>query len=301
MKNIFINIFYYWIGIGFLMLSRIKSFIQGYSAPKPFSITEFQRCVAYDIGIVDQWIAKLNEYVKDDKKSTLNNKVILELGPGSDLGVGLYLLSKSIKQYIAIDVNNLIKDVPEQFYNVFFTYLKDKHQLDVSFLIEELDKTRNGHNDKLDYIYRKDFDIVSAVGSRKMDLIFSHASFEHFDDVNETIKQVSTVANPGAIIMGLVDLKTHSRWIRDKDPNNIYRYSERIYRLFSSSGTPNRFRPYQYKLAFEKYGWKNILIIPGRILEEVKLNFIKKHLDRKFREDKNQMDYLEMWLYATKT
>jgi SAM-dependent methyltransferase len=295
-----LNLFYYWVGIGFLILARIKSFIQGYSTPKPFGINEIQKCVEYDIKVVDEWINKLLEYNSDDGINILNNKSVLELGPGSDLGVGLYLLSKSIKEYIAIDVNNLIQSAPEQFYSFFFKYLKKNYQLDVSYLINEFNKTKNGNNDKLDYIYRTDFDIVSALGSRKVDLVFSQAAFEHFDDVNETIKAVSAVAKPGTIIIALVDLKTHSRWIRDKDPNNIYRFSKWIYRMLSARGTPNRVRPYQYKLALEENGWKNVIIKPSATLEDSRYNSIKKHLDRNFIEDKNQMNYLGIWLCATK-
>ena len=76
-----------------LILSKIKSVISGYSTPKPFGISDFQRCVEYDIKVVDGWVKMLRKYIKDDKIHNLNNKSILELGPGSDLGVGLYLLS----------------------------------------------------------------------------------------------------------------------------------------------------------------------------------------------------------------
>ena len=293
--------FYYWAGIGFLILSKIKSIILGYSTPKPFGISDFQRCVEYDIRVVDGWIAMLQEYIKGDKVCNLNNKRILELGPGSDLGVGLYLLSKSIKEYITIDVNNMIQNVPEQFYDVFFSYLeKENKNIDKLYLIEELNKTRNKNNNKLDYICRKDFDIVSALGSRKVDIVFSQAAFEHFNDVYETIKAVSVITKPGAIIIAHVDLKTHSRWIRDKDPNNIYRYSKWVYRLFFTHGTPNRVRPYQYKEALEKNGWENILIKPSATLENSKYSSVKNHYAKEFIEKKNQMNYLGVWLCATK-
>ena len=300
MKNALINLFYYWAGIVFLLLSRVKSFIQGYSAPKPFGINEFQRSVEYDINVVDKWISILLEYEKADKETILKNRSVLELGPGSDLGVGLYLLSKSIKKYIAVDVNNLIKDVPEQFYNIFFKYLKENLKLDVSVLMEELKKTKDGNNDKLDYICRKDFNIVKALGSRKVDIVFSQAAFEHFDDIDETIKEVSDITRPGATFISLVDLKTHSRWIRNKDPNNIYRYSKWVYHLFSSRGTPNRVRPYQYKQALEKNGWENIVIKPSTILKNNKYNSIIRYLDSEFAEDKNQMNYLGIWICAKK-
>jgi SAM-dependent methyltransferase len=300
MKKTLLNWFFYWAGIVFLALSRARSIIKGYSAPKPFPIQESLKCVEYDIKVVDILITFLREYTQDAKLSTLNKKSILELGPGSDLGVGLYLLSKSAKEYVAIDVNNLIQSVPERFYDVFFTYLREKEHIDTSFLIEELNKTRSGNFDKLNYIYRKDFDIINAIGSRKVDIVFSNAAFEHFDNIYETIKAVSAVTIPGAIFIALVDLKTHSRWIRDKDPNNIYRYPRWLYRLLSTSGTPNRIRPYQYKEALEKNGWNNIKIKSGNTLEDARYNFIKEHLDKEFIENINQMKYLSIWIGATK-
>jgi hypothetical protein len=138
MNNKFKNLFYYLVGLFFLFLARIKVFVQGYSTPKPYSIDEYERCVAYDIGVVDKWVAMLKEYVKDTKGNILENKTVLELGPGSDLGVGLYLLSKKVKEYISVDVNNLIKNVPKQFYTTFFSSLQDHNNetYDISFLKE---------------------------------------------------------------------------------------------------------------------------------------------------------------------
>jgi hypothetical protein len=59
-----------------------------------------------------------------------------------------------------------------------------------------------------------------------------------------------------------IDLKTHSRWIRDHDPNNIYRYSNAIYRALWFRGIPNRVRPYEYRAIFEAHGWTNVRITP---------------------------------------
>ena len=59
-----------------------------------------------------------------------------------------------------------------------------------------------------------------------------------------------------------IDLETHSRWIRDKDPANIYRYPRWLYRLFHFPGQPNRLRPADYRQAFINAGWKNVRTSP---------------------------------------
>src|SRR5690606_23930769 len=95
-----------------------------------------------------------------------------------------------------------------------------------------------------------------------------------------------------------IDLKTHSRWIREKDPNNIYRYPDFIYNAFWFRGIPNRVRPFQYKEAFERHGWSNVSIFPVQKLDDEDRSYAGMH--RSFSEKKNQMDYLSIMLCATK-
>jgi len=63
--------------------------------------------------VVDEWLLYLNKYTNNSY--TLDGKNVLELGPGSDLGVGLFLLAKGCAQYNAYDVNNLMKSTPDIF------------------------------------------------------------------------------------------------------------------------------------------------------------------------------------------
>ncbi len=295
------NWFYFYAGIVFLALAKTKNIIQGYSSPKAFSINETTRCIEYDIDVVESWLSHLQKYTSTSNDDILSNKRILELGPGSDLGIGLYLLSKGAGEYNAVDVNNLVQSVPNAFYEEFFAYFKDKNkEINESFLREELDKLRKGNNDKLNYVCRNDFNIYSALNGRKVDIVFSQAAFEHFDNIEETIESLSKVTTKGAIAIILVDLKTHSRWIRDKDPINIYRYPAWIYRLFNFRGIPNRIRPHQYKDAFEKHGWGNVKIESSKLLSDDSYKFTKGHLDKKFEPEENQMNYLSIWLCATK-
>ena len=294
-QNLLVNYSYFWIGILFLLLAKIKNKTIGYT-PKPFSTEEIERCIKYDISIVNHWLKLLNEYSPD---YTIQNKHILELGPGSDLGIGLYILSKNAKKYTAIDVYNLVSNVSMDFYNAFFAYLQEKEQINTNMLAEELNKTRNYKNDKLNYVHRPDFNIIEGIGDDKVDVIFSNAAFEHFADFRKTIDDFSKVVFPGAILIVNVDLQTHSRWIRKKDPNNIYRYPDYLYNLLSFCGSPNRARPYEYQEILERNGWENIVIQPRNRLDDI-ANF-QNHLDKKFKDTVNQMDYLTISILATKS
>ncbi len=291
------NPFFFTAGLGFLALAKIKSLLRGYSSPKPFGFSEMQRCIDYDISVVNGWLDYLKAYSKD---TSLSGKNVLELGPGSDLGTGLYLLYKGCARYNACDVNDLVKSSPNRFYEELFKKLES---LQGALAIEELEKqlelSKAGEPSRLNYLIRDDFDLVSAFGEETIDLVFSQAAFEHFDDVEKTIADLSKLCKSGAILTVQVDLKAHSRWIREKDPNNIYRFPEWLYRLFYFRGIPNRVRPYQYKKALEQFGWKNVTVSPLKAIKNPHDAY--SGMNNAFSGDKNQMDYLSIMICAKKS
>ena len=293
----FRNAFFYMAGIVFLALAKAKNIVKGYSSPKPFDISEIDRCIAYDIGIVDHWLSLLREHTHAN--GSLTDKNVLELGPGSDLGIGIYLLSKGCYQYNTCDVNDLMESTPDDFYEQLFKRLESMDsQTEIDSLRRELREAKAGKPSRLNYVVRDDFDIVSAFGEATVDLVFSHAAFEHFDDIASTISELSVVCKPGAILVAAIDLRTHSRWIRDKDPNNIYRYPSYLYDAFWFRGIPNRVRPYQYKEALERFGWTDISIAPLSRLSDQ--NRGGSAVNNAFADDKNQMDYLSIVICARK-
>ena len=292
------NLFYYFVGILFLFLAKAKNIIQGYSTPKPFDMTDTDRCIDYDFRVVDEWLQKFDEYTSGT--GSLIDKNVLELGPGTDLGVGLYLLSKGCSRYNACDVNDLMKSTDTAFYKRLFERLDMlDEKIDTDSLSEDLTAIQAGQPSRLNFVVRDDFDIVAAFGESSIDLVFSQAAFEHFDNIPQTVSQLGSACKPGAVIVALIDLQTHSRWIRDQDPNNIYRYSRFVYNLFSFRGVPNRVRPYEYKQAFENAGWTNVSIIPMKNVGQPQ-NEIYSGLNKEFSDSENQMDYLSIMLCAKK-
>ena len=297
LSNLFMNGLYFWAGFVMLVLVKIKHNLQGYTSPKPFSITEVDRCIDYDVRTVEEWLGYLAEYT--GAPDYLTGRRVLELGPGSDLGVGLILLSEGARRYSAVDANNLVASVPADFYQNLFQRLKSKG--DFSALEFELDLLNRGRPDRLNYVSRGDFDLVAALGESRVDIIFSQAAFEHFEDIHKTIEQLTRVTSEDAVVVMTVDLQTHSRWIRDADPNNIYRYPSWLYRLFHFTGIPNRVRPQEYRVAFERNGWTNVSIRPLTSLSDEQLRIIQPHLFRTFRNKQSDMEILTMLLCARRS
>ena len=108
------NAVLYAAGIAFLGLAKAKHSLRGYISPKPVGHSGTEQSIAYDLKVVEEWLSYLKTYTGGD--GSIRDQNVLELGPGSDLGVGLYLLAKGAAGYNACDVNDLTSHVPESFY-----------------------------------------------------------------------------------------------------------------------------------------------------------------------------------------
>lgn len=290
---------YHILGALVLAVNKLRYAILGYRRPRGFSPAQIDRCIKYDFEVVDSWLGYLDAYL--GKPANISGKNILELGPGQDLGVGLILLAKGIRKYSAIDANNLLAQSSGKFYKAHFRRLEEK-ALDKAIVDElrrELERTQSGQNNRLNYIWREDFDL-SVLDGEGVDFVFSQAAFEHFDEVDRTIGQLSSVVSPGAVLLAVVDLQTHTRWFRRRDPLNIYRYSDFYYRLCRYASQPNRLRPIEYHKILADNGWRNIQIRPLDVLDLDYLRKVKPHLNERFDAEDNQMEYLSVVICATK-
>jgi len=260
------QVFYFCVGIIFLALAKFKHLLQGYTTPKPYDVSLVDESIDYDLQIAQRYEDKLQELAD----TAISAKRILELGPGSDLGTGLTLVEHGAAQYTGFDRHDLASAVPEGFYNRF----SSRSGLSTEAL----------NDGRVEYVVREDFDL-EALGSPEFDVALSNAAFEHFDNVPDTVCKLTRVMNPGSVALFEIDLKTHSRWIRDVDPNNIYRYPNWLYRFFYFPGQPNRLRPKSYVSALEQNGWTILSLEPANMLSEayrtytVHRDFRDKHLN----------------------
>lgn len=294
---------YFMAGLGFLSLARARHTLKGYTTPKPRrrGADPYGQLADYDRRVVDHWLEWLARATGRDADAVLEGKTVLELGPGEDLGVGLYLLARGAGRYLAVDAHPLALAAPAAFYDRFFEHLaRLRPEVETGRLREILKAAEAGTSDRLRYIVRPDFDLVAALEGTTVDLIFSQAAFEHFDDIPETIRRISTVAAPGARLVAEIDLQTHSRWIRDRDPNNIYRYPEGLYRLFRFRGIPNRVRPHQYQAELAANGWKDVTFTPLTVLSDRHHQPGPEALSRPFRSPESRMHILTGMLCARK-
>lgn len=284
------RILFYVMGLAILFLNKVRYGVRGYREPRPFAPTDFERAIIYDRHVVDGWRGALHDYTGRG----IDGKAVLELGPGADLGSALFLLDAGAEQYITVDANRLIDQTPHRFYDELLKSLPHADSIK-----PELEKTLAGNDDCIQYVVDPTFDLTKlATGS--VDVTVSQAAFEHFSDVEKTIKQLSTVVKSGGVLVAEIDLMTHTGFLRDRDPLNIYRYSNLLYRLARFSGIPNRVRPQAYKDALERHGWYNVQITPIQTLSSKQVDDIRPGLADPFHDDPD-MGILTFLLLATKS
>ncbi len=291
------NLFHALAGGIVLPLNQIRHGLLGYTNPRTFPLSEVDRAAAYDRQVVIRWLEHLESTPADG--TLLRGKRVLELGPGDNLGVGVIMLAMGAATYTAVDVHPLVGSVPDELYETIFQTLEtDGHPENrIADARRALDLCREGEESAIRYVCRPDFDLTS-LGENSIDLIVSQAAFEHFSDVGKTIGELGKLTAPGGRFVAEIDLKTHTRWIRDVDPLNIYRYPAWFYDRFKFNGSPNRVRPDEYVRHLELAGWRNIQVFSTESLTEEYVARVRPHLTGSFRSREARMNDLVVTIVA---
>lgn len=289
------RIFYCWLGLGILFANKVRYAIAGYRRPREFSVANTKKAIAYDREVVNRWRGALEEYLGEG--AVFSAKRVFEIGPGADLGVGLMLLAEEGAQsYSAIDINNLITQAPRNLYEDLFASMR---RLDSRVARQAFEDFIAGHTGKIRYVHDSKFSF-SDFNDGSFDRVVSNAALEHVNDVPKTLEQIDRVTASGGVVCLHVDLQTHTRVIRDRDPLNIYRFGRMLYRLAHFSGIPNRIRPHIYAETLENLGWQDIRVIPVTSVSDKILKRDQSGLARHFRQPEAQMEILSFMLLARK-
>lgn len=260
-------------GAVILLLNAMRYRWRGYDQPRNFTPQDHAQAIDYDQRVVTGWERGLRAV---DPDFDWNARAVLELGPGPDLGTGLILRARGATQYTALDANDLADTVPASFYE----QLAQALHLAGQQLVQEAVTHRSA---AFQYLVDPRFSVSDL--PQQFDVVVSQAAFEHFTNLPAVIQALAQVMHSGALLVAEVDLQTHTKYLRDRDPLNIYRLSESFYRRCSFPGIPNRVRPAQYRELLVANGFRDVQLVPLTVVQPAAVEALRPHLPRPFAQD----------------
>lgn len=279
------NLLFKIIGAFILFAVWAKHRLTGYRKPNTVSEDDRNARIGYVHDVVHSWLRFMPRDV------SVTGRSVLELGPGSSLATGSLLLAHGAASYTAVDAFRLAGDETVDF-------RRDAvRRFDGALLEEDVraaEAAMTGTSGAFRYHVDPGFDIPVLCGDQTFDLILSCAAFEHFDTIETTINGLTKVARSGCVSLHIVDLQTHTNAIRERDPNNIYRFSPWFYSLLAFPGQPNRKRPIDYVRAFEKNGWTDIQVIAAKSIPPEKRDLLTAGLGSPFDRPEMEMHILDL-------
>lgn len=278
---------FYTLGLLALVFIWIRAKFQSYSRPRVFNVNDIERSISYDLEVLLRYKRYLDPYCNNE--TFFDGASVLELGPGADLGIGLALKREKVDSYTAFDVNPLAFSSPFKLYSDLGASLNYKEEMVTKFYSDLFDQGKVVlEGSTFEYIVDSEFRFES-LGDRRFDVVLSNAAFEHFDNVPAVVSDCFKILKGGGIFLADVDLQTHTRWLRDNDPLNIYRYSKLLWSALSVPGSPNRMHVEEYKTILMVAGFVDIEVLPRIVLDEKSVQSVDVHLSKEFQNSDLQV------------
>ena len=237
------------------------------------------------------------------KNLNIEEKIILEIGPGNSLVNGLLFLAHGAKRVYLID----------RFKHLFW----DNHDIvHLKKLIKKIEKkspfpaaaisavsfTNNSNLVAFDHgkIELRFGDAASLPFSDcSIDCIFSYAVLEHVHNIKKAINEMSRVIRHGGTVIHEVDLRDH--FFSQQEPSlRLLRYPDWLWNLMSWNrpGYTNRLRAPDYIKLFKLAGFE---ILKYKITSKYEGNINKLKINNKFNiHSIDELKVLRFWVVAMK-
>lgn len=291
------NRLYHLIGLGMLAMNSWRHRIQGYKTPRPWFSQDASRILEYDRAVYTNWRRHLDDYLQFD--FDLEGRNVVELGPGTDLGTGLLWLADGAGSYAGLDAHPLVGDKTRKTHEELARLIAGADAALLERLLDAVRLLHAGEDGPLRYRVLDSFK-MTKLDLDGFDLVVSHSALEHVAKVDKTVEELSERVSERAHLVTEIDLQTHTRWIRDADPLNIYRYRKNTWRTFGFSGIPNRVRPDTYFESLERHNWCDLRAWPQRVLPAEYVAEVEPALARQFRGDPEHLAWLSVVLCASR-
>jgi len=236
--------------------------------------------VQYSINSVKEVISFLpNQSIK-----YLKNKNILEIGPGQDIGVVLVLMGLGAKKSYLVDpffynwndelhcdyYMELLKKVTVEFPNYQFDALKQVCKIK-SYNLPNL------------FILKSGLEQVENIPNKEIDISFSNACFEHFNNSKKAIQELARITKPGGIGFHQIDLRDHRDYTLPLEFLTMSDFMFSKFSKYSNCCSGNRIRHYEFIAYFNENDFK-CNFTPNMFADTQYLNKIKHKMNGKYKK-----------------
>ncbi|MBA7698017.1 hypothetical protein ES703_106691 [subsurface metagenome] len=218
-----------------------------------------------------------------DGSLDIENKVVLEIGPGNSLAIGLIFLACGAKKIYFVDrFKHLFWDEHDiAFHKKVLEKIEEKKFPFSALATKSVTFTRSGSiNFDCDRIEYRFGDVASLpLDDCSIDCVFSNAVLEHVHSIKEAINKISRVTRPDGIGIHEIDLRDH--FFR-ATPLRLLRYPDWLWNLMSWNrpGYTNRLRFSDY---FDLFKQASFEIRKWIVTREYKENIDETKLNSKFK------------------
>lgn len=231
-----------------------------------------------------------------ERASFLQDKVVLEYGPGDIPGVALLLVAYGARKVYCVDRFPLVSissknlDVIHQLANMLSE--PERQRFDQCF--KNPKAPEEGFNpERIEYLVRPNG--MSGM-QNEVDIVLSRAVLEHVNDLDATFEDMLQAMKPDAISVHQVDLRSHG--LHMSNPLDFLSPPNWLWQLMHShKGVPNRWRADRYEIIIQQLGVKLIIFKPTVQFERSSVSSIRPTLATPFRQvSDEQLAWQGFWL-----
>lgn len=231
-----------------------------------------------------------------ERASYLQDKVVLEYGPGDIPGVALLLVAYGARKVYCVDRFPLVSIASKN--------LGVIHQL--AGMLGETERQRfnqcfknpqaleEGFNSEyIEYLVRPNG--LSGLQG-KVDIVLSRAVLEHVNDLDATFDDMVRAMKPDALAVHQVDLRSHGLHV--SNPLDFLSPPHWLWQLMHShKGVPNRWRADRYSQILSRHGFHSDIFRPTDKYSAEVVSAQRKQLAAPFRHlDDEQLSWQGLWL-----
>ncbi|WP_455756640.1 methyltransferase domain-containing protein [Sulfurimonas sp.] len=275
-KNLLLNILY-------RLFNEFKTYIKiingnfTYNTGQRNSEGEIEKSIAY----VEKLINWYNQVVPLED-NFLNDKKVLEIGPGDSFSIAMRFLQLGAKEVTCIDKFYCNRDISFE----KKLYLEIEKKYDTSILENGIIPTS-----KLKYEFGKG--IENSNKDNYYDFICSMAVLEHIYEIDKAIDSMDRMLKINGTMAHRIDLRDHGMFSEYNHPLTFLTINEFIYKSFSyHSNNPNRKLIDYYKEKFKDLGNYEYKILITRVKDR-NLDIFKENIKFNIDYNKSDIDFLE--------